>query len=400
LSWIYSILFNLNKKMGILTKCVQCEHCQEKYRLRYNLGNKYPQSATFPCHTCGEDLTFGIGTDKGIFKNIREIPFKMNLKIVNLHPELTLDAALKDDPLYFPSIDFMVRQRENGKGGFAEFQAAQQSCILYQQKWDAIQKDFRYLIEKRWKLLEEKYGTDQKVIEHKILMEVFDAADRFLQGKWAEFSDHVLDVVGDAYKHPSYINLRNYLLEFKEDFLMNKLYEVMKSYREVENVLLPTLLHQKCGFVPEGYSSAVNWEKLKMVYGDFFEIHGDLLLIPTSLNNLLTRNDINKFNTDGFNLNKYIDIDKSGKADNFKANSKLVGLGDFYDSGIRNGTHHKASTFDKDTQTITFKTGKGGRGRKQMSLVSYIEHCNELYARILSVIKGYYLINMMEPKKT
>ncbi|SMC60424.1 hypothetical protein [Pedobacter nyackensis] len=383
--------------MGIITKCVQCEHCDEKYRLRFNIGNKYPQSATFPCHTCGEDLTFGMDEDESIFKNIKEVAFRMDLKIVNLHPELTLDAALKDDPLYFPSIDFMVRQQEQGEDGIFGFRSAQQSCILYQQKWDAIQTDFRYLREKRWKLLEDKYGTDQKETEHKILLAVFDAADHFLQGKWAEFSDNMLDIAGEAYNHLGYAGLRNYLLDFKEDFLMNKLYEVMKSYREVEDALLPTLLHQKCGFVPEGHSSAVNWEKLKMVYGDFFEIYGDLLLIPTSLNNLLTRNDFNKFNTDGFNLNKYIDADKSGKAENFKTNGNLVGLADFYDSGIRNGTHHQASTFDKDTQTITFRTGKGGRGRKDMSLVNYIEHCNELFARILAVLKSYYLINMMKP---
>lgn len=384
--------------MGIITKCVQCEHCDEKYRLRFNVGNKYRQSATFPCHTCGEDLTFGIDKHEGLLKNIREIAFSLDLKIVNLHPELTLDSALAGDSHYFPSLDFMVRHELEGEDGILGFRAAQHSCIEYQQKWDAIQKDFRYLTEKRWKLLEDNYGTDQNKTEHKILMAVFDTVDRFLQGKWASFSDDFLDVVGAAYQHPDYAGLRTYLLDFKEDFLMNKLYEVMKSYREVEDALLPTLLHQKCGFTPEGYSSTVNWEKLKMVYGDFFEIYGDLLLVPTAVNNLLTRSDFNKFNSDNFNLNKYIDSDKAGRTENFKTNGKLAALRDFYDSGIRNGTHHQASTFDKDTQTITFKTGKGGRGRKNMPLVSYIEHCNELYARILGIAKGYYLINMMEPK--
>ncbi|MDB5144558.1 MAG: hypothetical protein JWQ66_3271 [Mucilaginibacter sp.] len=386
--------------MGILTKCVACLKCNEKYRLRYNIGNKFPQSATFPCHNCGEDLSFGVGTEDNMLKNIKEVPFDMQLKVVNLHPELALDAKSMEDPKYFPSLDFMFRQSQKGRDAMGEFKAAQRSCILYQEKWDAIQTDFRYLKESRWALLEKKYGVDLKVMAHKILMSVFDAADQFIQGKWAPLCDQALDEVGKAYRHPGYPILYNYLLEFKEDFLMNKLYEVMKSYRDVEEALLPTLLHQKCSFAPEGLTSTVNWEKIKMVYGDLYEIYGDLLLIPTTINNLLSRNHFDQFASENFSLRKYIDADKSGKAANFKANPGLAFLGEFYDSGIRNGTHHQACTFDKETQVITFKTGRGGQGRKFMSLINYIEYCNELYARLLILAKCYYLVNIMKPSST
>lgn len=386
--------------MGIVTKCVQCEHCKEQYRVRYNLGNKYPQSATFSCHGCGEDLTFGCGENEEILKNIKVIEFDMEIKIVNLHPELLLDASSKDDATYFPSLEFMTNQYDkHGMEGLAIFKHAQQSCIEYQEKWDTIQRDFRYLKEGRWKLLESKYGNEPLKIRHQILMEVFNTADQYLQGEWADFSDKLMDVVGQAYNHSGYSKLRDYLLDFSDDFLLNKLYEVMNSYQEVESFLLPTLLHQKCGLIPEGISSTVNWKKIQMLYGDFFEIYGDLLLVPTALNNLLARNDYNKFNTEGFTLNKYIDSDKSGRAENFKGNLNFTSLGDFYESGVRNGTHHKASTFDKNTQLITFRTGKGGKGRRHMPLVSYIQHCNELYARILAVAKSFYLIHIMKPKE-
>ena len=96
----------------------------------------------------------------------------------------------------------------------------------------------------------------------------------------------------------------------------------MTKYRDVEAELLPTLLHQKCGFLPEGLSSTVSWKKVQMLYGDFFEIYGDLLLIPTVLNNLLTRSDFEKFHSPDFTLNKYIDSDKAKRADNFKAPDK------------------------------------------------------------------------------
>ncbi|RZJ76747.1 MAG: hypothetical protein EOO45_01150 [Flavobacterium sp.] len=384
--------------MGIITNCVKCNSCGDQYRLRYNLGNKYPQSATFHCQVCGEALTFGYGEEEQILENMSIIPFSMNLKIVNLHPELTLEADATNDPLYFPSINFMVRQSEKGKDGMAMFQDAQQCCILYQQQWDEVQKEFRYLKEQRWQMLVPIHGKEKQQAEHKIIMKVFDAADYFLQGRWSVMADQVLDVIGTAFKHPGYKKLHDYLLGYKEDFLFNKLYAVMVKYREAEAALLPTLLHQKCGFQPEGFTSTVTWEKIEMIYGDFFEVYGDLLIIPTTLNNLLSRNDFEKFNSENFNLNKYLDADKSGKTENFKASANLCPLSEFYDSGIRNGTHHQASTFDKERQLISFKTGKGGRQIKTMTLVSYIEHCNEIYARILAVLKAYYLINMMHPK--
>ncbi|MFW0715130.1 hypothetical protein [Pedobacter sp. N23S346] len=218
-----------------------------------------------------------------------------------------------------------------------------------------------------------------------------------MQGKWATFSDDLLKLVSTLYTNTNFPQLKTYLKEFKHEFLFDKMYTVMMKYRKVESGLLQTLLHQKCGFIPEGLSSACDWESLEMVYGDFFEIYANLLVVPTVLNNLSVRGDYQNFNSPDFTLAKYLASDKSGRSENFKTNNILNSLSDFYDSSIRNGTHHKASSFDNNNQTITLRTGKGGKTQKNMSLVNYIEHCNEIYARILIVLRSYYFIIQLTP---
>lgn len=63
--------------------------------------------------------------------------------------------------------------------------------------------------------------------------------------------------------------------------------------------------------------------------------------------------------------------DKAGRCDNFLANNHLVKLSEYYDAGIRNGTFHKASKFDKAQQEITLKTGKGGNREKNIANFVY-----------------------------
>lgn len=373
--------------------CIECKICKDKYRLRYNLGNKYPQSATFICDDCGEKLTIGVDDDQNfILEGIEQIEPDRNLKVVNLHPELPLDADSKNNPYYFPSLISINRQNKKGIDGFVAFRNAQESCIAYQHYWDNISKDFRYLKEKRWKFLYKEYGENENLIEIEVLLRIFFTADYFLEGVWKQLLFKVETEFFKVKKHPKFEELRKYLLFSREDILFNKMFNVMNRYREVETMLLPTLLDQKCGFKPNGISSTIQWEEIKHIYGTFFEIYGDILVIPTIMNNLLERDAFNQFASENFSLQNFVESDKAGRCKNFLINQNLVALSEFYDSGIRNGTYHESCSFDKETQLIILKTGKGGKNVRQIPLIEYIEHCNEIYARLLILFRIYFKI--------
>ena len=91
-----------------------------------------------------------------------------------------------------------------------------------------------------------------------------------------------------------------------------------------------------------------------------------------------------------FTFNDYLDSDKAGRCKNFLTNPNFIRLSEFYDAGIRNATHHKASKADKEDQEITLKTGKGGKTERKLALVEYISYCNELFARKLILFNLLY----------
>ena len=339
----------------------------------------------FHCKTCGEKITYGFAKDRSkILTNIVVIDDNFSLPVVNLHPELPIDPTFESDPSYFPSIGFLDKQMKKGAVGFFEMRRAQASMGAYIDHWDKVQQDYRYLKEQRWPLLEKRYGNNKEKTESQIIKEVLNTSLFYLEGKrWKYLYKNVLTEVEKIKKHSEFSKIKSFLNSYKGDFLIQKMYSLMKKYRDVETQLLPTLLNQKCDLPQEGLSSSPDWEKISKIYGDIYEVYGDLLLIPTTMNNLIQRNDFEKFATEGFTISKYEDTDKAGRNKNFAANDNLKALGDFYDAGIRNSTHHEAYTYKIEDQNIVMKTGKGGKIEKKIPLLDYLIHCNELYARCL-----------------
>ena len=377
----------------IIRDYANCTSCGNEYIIRFNVGNKLPQTSTFSCEKCGELLTYGYDKDRNkILYNLIRVKENEHGAVINLHSELPINSKLKNDPTYFPSIDFLVKVDHFNKGDIDAFRNAQQSCMNYVSGWDEISTDFRYLKEDRLQLLEDKYGKDNKNTISRITTKVIIVSHSFIEGKWIGIYNVVLAEAEKAKKHPKFDDLKNHLLTLKDEILIKKMYTIMEQYRQVEPVLLSTLLSQKCGIKPEGLSSSVNWNNIEMTYGNIYEIYGDLLVIPTIINNLITRGDYEKFATTGFTLEKYNDTDKAGRCQNFLSNACLMPLQDFYDASLRNGTHHKASEFNKDSQEIILKTGKGGKAQRFLTMVEYIAFCNELYARCLILFHITYTL--------
>ena len=163
--------------------------------------------------------------------------------------------------------------------------------------------------------------------------------------------------------------------------------DTLLEYFEAREELLITLLAQKCNKPTIGLSSNISWKKIEMIYGNFYEVYGNLLHIPTALNNLKERNDYKSFNSQGFTFSNYLTIDKAGKTANFLNNPNLKDLGDYYYPAYRNGTHHRSSKIDKDNQKIILITGKSSSTTTVVNFTEYIESCNEIYARILILLK-------------
>jgi hypothetical protein len=235
-------------------------------------------------------------------------------------------------------------------------------------------------------LLRQKYGENDKKMQADILSEAVHIAGLFLEGRWSTLLRKALAELDKVKSHKGFPQLQIYLQGNKDYFLLHRMYELMSLYRSVESEFLSTLLSQKQGKSLNGLSSSAKWDKIERIYGDLYEIYGELAIIPTVINNLLMRSSHEQFATAGFTLAEYMETDKAGRMKNFINNLEFKPLSEFYEPWLRNGTHHKTAQINKAKQKIVVKIGKGGKSDKVLSFVQYIEYCNELYARCLILL--------------
>ena len=376
----------------ILRNFYSCISCSMGYFIRYGLGDQYPQKSSFFCENCGEKLTIGYDKNRKVFvENLQIIPEDENLSIVNLHPEIILDSKKKMDRYYFPTLEFLSKQAKTGDKDLELLRKIQKSIISYNDLWSKIEKDLRLCSEKRFHLIDKKYGSDKAIIQRRICKQILIINQYFLSGKWKELLENANEEMKLAKSKPDFINLKNYLKNKIDDFI-EIFYSLMSEYSKVKEEMLVTLYSQQCNHDLNGISSIVDWDKIEMTYGNIYEKYGDLLSILTGVNNINKRGNFNKFESNGFDFQKYLISDKANRCDNFLGNHNLCNFSDFYDANIRNGTHHRNAKIDKDNKKIILGVGKGGKKERIITFIDYIVYCNEIYARSLALINLYIKI--------
>ena len=172
---------------GDYVKCTT-EGCGHEYRIRFNVGNVFPQKGTFKCKTCGANLTYGWDKDhQKMLQGIAVVEPNDSAIVQNIHPELPIDPSRESDPYYFPSPDYIMKYNQEKDGKFDAFRQAQKSMANFKTKLDELEPSLRYLKETRWKLLEGKYGKNQPTAEKKVIKEALEVDDFLLMGNGMSF---------------------------------------------------------------------------------------------------------------------------------------------------------------------------------------------------------------------
>jgi len=363
-----------------------CNICHRPYTIRFGLSDQFPQSASFFCTKCGEKLTYKFEKDRSVsLENLTKIEEDRTAEYINLHPELLMDEKNRSNPYHFATLNFMTKQRRSGDENLETLRKVQRSIIAYNKGWDEISNDFRFVKEKRFSLVQKKFGIKEDQIKKKVIKKILEISKLFLVGSWEKQYGDAISELENARKITGFNDLKSFFTGNMDTYIEN-LFEIMNDFSKVRTEMLLTLITQKCGQDVTGISSTVEWEKLEKVYGDLYERYGDLLSILTAVNNLNSRGTYDQFNTVGFTFQNYLDSDKANRCKNFETNPKLTVFSQFYEANIRNGTHHKNSKVDKEKQEIILGVGKGGKTEKRMSFVEYIQFCNELYAKSLIML--------------
>ena len=102
---------------------IECEDCGKKYRIRYGLGNNYPQLASFQCYDCSKQIETGYNIFRGdrilngavIAKEEYDNP---EIQVINLHPEIPTKKGTNvkfcNGPVQFlPKKLIMINQKSS-----------------------------------------------------------------------------------------------------------------------------------------------------------------------------------------------------------------------------------------------------------------------------------------------
>lgn len=130
--------------------------------------------------------------------------------------------------------------------------------------------------------------------------------------------------------------------------------------------------------------SSVNFKKIKMFYGEAFEVLGSSIDIIGLLNNIKKHNKYDKFSKETFSLQKYLTSDKASKMNCFQDNIELYGLfSKEFDNKLRNATHHKWLKFNDSTQKISYPSSGSGGSQINISYTEYLLKCNNILINIM-----------------
>ena len=198
----------------------------------------------------------------------------------------------------------------------------------------------------------------------------------FIEGQMEDDFDSICDEYNSLNTSP----IKEYIQN--DSKLLKQINEFCKSYMKHHQNFQSTVFHLKYGWeISDDLIANINWDDIQKVYGDLYEIIGDLYVIPTMMNNMSNGRNFNEFLNEGFTLDKYLKTDKANRSVNFQSNTNLLNLSKSYHSWLRNGTHHKNSYLDTETYEISLGTSKGGTIEKKISVIEYINNCNDLFGK-------------------
>lgn len=355
----------------------ECNDCKSQYRIRYGFGNSYPQSASFACSECSNQIEVMYEEFRGArhlkgAKVADHDGLNTSIPVVNLHPEIPISKGDEHNPIHFASLDFFSRWDTGKKDveDLIELRQYQHNWTLFYRNWEPIKTSLR--------ILTSRGEAQLKNITSKTLKE-FTAdfkgwASLFIQGEF-QLKDIALQ---EEIERIDVSAIRNYAKNRPR--LLKSVYQFCTLYMSKSQQFQSAYLDQIYGLPVENTAIPnVNWSDIESVYGDLYEILGDMFVIPTMMNNVKDGRAFDGFKTADFTLDKYLQTDKANRALNFSANGNLCFLQESYHSWLRNGTHHKNSSIDNQTREISLGTGKGGATERKIMLLDYIKTTNDLF---------------------
>ncbi len=377
---------------------IKCSSCEKIYTLRITLGHKEIQEHTFHCYECGELIYIKIDLDlKNALFKISEFKNCVTSKdeglIMNLNPEAPVSKDFlhqdKMTPWMFDIInDFDLR---NEKSIFNISNDVYQNITsgFNFNNWISIKKCWKFYLKGNEKLLKKfltNYDNKDNIEDGHFIEYLYDFIISFyFPGKKGTF-DKCLDLFNKC-KKDNRDKLITYRKQGKTNFddFIKKGFQIFSEYFLNYNLYEPVLLYLKNNIKlrDELIVTSVDFEKIKMFYGNCFEYFTDIIEVMVCLNNIAQGREYDTF--EDLTLKKYRSLDKSSRLNPLKSYNFYNDFLNKFDNQLRNASHHGAIEYDEDSDLIKFVHGKGDT-ESTMSYLEYLIHCNEIFLNTCVVL--------------
>ncbi|MDE1150395.1 MAG: hypothetical protein PW843_27930 [Azospirillaceae bacterium] len=363
----------------------------------------------FDCQACGEEMEVGLRADYqtsthsieevGNCENVQE---ESNFIIVNTHANFVIPDDMRNVDGAFPHLSQMYERARIAEASgslvrVADISGKNLSARPYRRP--DIENEWQKL-KKSWSL----FRRNRIKLSENILRE---ASDEF-------YSNEPLDGIQDwLWRFALYFTGTSYEVRFRDalDIIRpeaesGKLSDVMIHY----SANLVAMRSQKYFDILREYFSgwsefsqvhfsvgqgmtvgslaatSVNFNSVKMYYGNAFEALGSFIDILTMINNVKLGRSFDQLST--ISLEKYLTLDKANRFSAFSENLQFSALCEEHDNQLRNASHHGDLVFNREVGDISYRTGKGADGKEVIiTYADYLQRCSRVHHQIILLLR-------------
>jgi hypothetical protein len=373
-----------------------CDTCGHAITARVLIGGNTRPVYTFPCPNCAEDVQLGLEIALNP-PSLRYLYLKnchrgtQEGTVVNLSAEVAIPRDLINRDRY-PAALFVDREL------FGSVRAKAPVIPQVVANWTALKRAWSLSIRGKTEIAKQ-YLADYRSpiggeVDRDLNSQIYDYIFFFLAPNRYRKVIAVFESLRIVQEKniTGYKRFIGYYAKKHRERLSRRYLGHLSDFMDNFEAIYPLLMYERIGKEPDPklVSSSFDFESLKMFYGNAFELLADAFIIPSGINNLLAGRQFDQF--ESMNLDKYLTIDKAGRANPFKDSGVVGFLAEEFDSGIRNASHHGNIQLSASKEYVLYSYGKPPK-EHQLTVSGYLLSCARAVLNVMAILAiGLFLV--------